>query len=155
MSPFLFISSQRPPSEDRDHYNEGYEPEQHPAACWEPSRRGGGVKPGRRDLLGETNYHWWEKAESFHLSSDQLLRSHYIMWAVGYSRDAQTLLLCADLVVGLVQRCIFTLWSLATRRSAPSPSVLWRPSQLVWNDSMVLVVSFETLLMLPAISLAS
>lgn len=91
------------------------------------------VKPGPGDLPGKTNYHWWEKAEFLPLSTPHFY-DHIISsppWATAVMGEQQ--FFSADLVVGTVRRCIFTLWSLAREKSAPWLLMLWRLSQLVWK----------------------
>lgn len=93
------------------------------------------VKPGPGTLLGKTNYHWWKKGESFCLSPDHIftITLYHLRWGLPPWWRRGGFFVAADLVVGMVKRCIFTLWSLASQKSVPSPLVLWRPSQLVWK----------------------
>lgn len=56
----------------------------HPAACWEPCRRGGAREPpGENKLSLMEEKH---RVSSFHHAA--LLRSHYIISPIGYCRDS-------------------------------------------------------------------
>ena len=151
MTPFLFISGHRPPSEDRNHYNDKYEQEPHPRCMLGAKQARRRVKPGAGGPPEENKLSLMERSWEFLPLPWPHFYDHIISSPLWVTAMMETKLFFffffffVDLVVGTVWRCIFTSWSLAREKSAPSLLVLWRPSQLVWNDSMALVVSFETL----------